>query len=58
MQVQGRRSSGKRRQRNWLGWGLALFILGACALFLDLGQVVRPSLAAFIRQSCWACCCC
>ncbi len=29
----------RRRQRNWLGWGLALFILGACALFLDLGRV-------------------
>ena len=29
----------RRRQRNWLGWGLALLILGACALFLDLGQV-------------------
>ena len=28
-----------RRQRNWLGWGLALFILGACAVFLDLDQV-------------------
>jgi hypothetical protein len=24
---------------HWLGWGLALFILGASALFLDLDQV-------------------
>jgi glycosyltransferase 2 family protein len=27
------------RERNWVGWGLALFILGACAWFLDMNQV-------------------
>jgi uncharacterized membrane protein YbhN (UPF0104 family) len=31
--------NGRRRQRNWLGWGLALFILAACAWFLDLDRV-------------------
>jgi hypothetical protein len=29
-----------RRHRNWLGWGLALFILAACAVFLDLDRVI------------------
>lgn len=36
---QGGAAPAGRRQRNWLGWGLALFILGACAVFLDLDQV-------------------
>jgi len=32
--------AGPRSRRNWLGWGLALFILVGCAIFLDLGEVI------------------
>lgn len=39
MQQGGAAPTGARRQRNWLGWGLALFILGACAVFLDMDRV-------------------
>ena len=40
MQQDGAAPIAGRRRRNWVGWGLALFILGACALFLDLDRVV------------------
>ena len=39
MQQDGAPPTGPPRERNWVGWGLALFILGACAWFLDMNQV-------------------
>jgi glycosyltransferase 2 family protein len=39
MQQDGAPPAGRPRERNWVGWGLALFILGACVWFLDMHQV-------------------